>query len=72
MDPELGNATKVRDDKASPTIVVPAYYPDIWVADEDLVELRHLISESFRAKWDVGIAAYVKGDWAKAREVRRM
>lgn len=55
--------------KEAPTLVVPKYNQDVWVKDEDLVELRHRVNDSFRALWENGIAAYIKGDWQKARDI---
>lgn len=53
----------------APTIVVEPYTQDVWMTDADLVELRHNISDSFRALWENGIASYIKGDWQKARDI---
>ncbi len=41
----------------------------MWDRDQDLVEVRHLISDVFRQQWDKGIQAYIKGDWQKARDI---
>lgn len=78
QDPEAGPTEEEKEKEAaaekqklteSPTIVVPKYNQDVWMVDPDLVELRHHISDALRAKWDVAIAAYVKGEWARAKEV---
>ena len=53
----------------TPTIVVPKYSQAVWTDDEDLVDLRHNVSDSFRALWSTGMAAYIRGDWQKARDV---
>lgn len=53
--------------KATPTIVLPPYTQQVWTEDNDLVDLRHRISDSFRAIWQVAIDAYIAGDWEKAR-----
>ena len=59
-----------RNDTDYPKINLPAEYTSyIWEADPDLVETRHLISESFRQQWEKGIQAYIKGDWQKARDI---
>jgi hypothetical protein len=55
--------------RKAPTIVVKEYNQDMWMKDEDLVDTRHRVNETFRAVWDNGIAAYIKGDWQKARDV---
>jgi hypothetical protein len=55
--------------KEAPTIVLPKYTQDVWTKDEDIVELRHRVNDSFRALWENGIAAYINGDWQKARDI---
>jgi class 3 adenylate cyclase len=55
--------------KEAPTLVVPKYTQEVWAKDEDIVELRHRVNDSFRALWENGIAAYIKGDWQKARDI---
>ena len=34
-----------------------------------MVELRHLVNDSFRALWARGVDAYVKGDWAQTKGI---
>jgi class 3 adenylate cyclase len=66
------NSSKVASLEESniPKIALPSEYTtDIWDVDLDLVECRHLITESFRQQWDKGIQAYIKGDWQKARDI---
>ena len=53
----------------NPKIRIPAYEVGIWDADPDLVDTRHLITESFRIQWDKGIQAYITGDWIQARDI---
>lgn len=55
--------------KIAPNIVMPKYTQDVWTKDEDIVLLRHKVNDSFRALWENGIAAYIKGDWQKARDI---
>ena len=54
--------------KQTPTMTVPKYYEKIWVQDQDLIDLRHKVNDSFRVVWDEGIAAYIAGDWTRAKE----
>lgn len=56
-------------DETSPTIVVKPYEESAWVDDIEVVELRHAVDDKFRAIWSEGIAAYINGDWQKARDV---
>ena len=37
--------------------------------DNELVQLRHMVNDSFRALWREGMGAYLKGDWPKARDI---
>ena len=53
----------------NPKIRIPAYDTSIWDADPDLVDTRHLITDSFRIQWDKGIQAYIAGDWIQARDI---
>lgn len=53
----------------SPTIIVKKYVQTVWETDADLRMLRHLVSDSFRQLWAEGMAAYIKGDWQKARDI---
>lgn len=62
------NAVNERRTEA-PTISLPPYTQDVWTDDAEIVELRHLVSDSFRVLWDKGIDFYVKGDWQKARDI---
>ncbi len=71
-DPEtadVANPKVVDRSKESPTITVAPYTQQVWVEDEDLIDLRHMITDSIRTLWDKGIAAYIAGDWATAKEV---
>jgi hypothetical protein len=60
---------RVQRAKQTPTVVVPKYNEDVWVKDQDIIDLRHRVSDSFRAQWENGINAYMKGDWKRAKEV---
>lgn len=53
----------------SPTIIVPKYKTDVWETDVDVVNLRNLVNDAFRSLWKEGMAAYIKGDWQKARDI---
>ena len=55
--------------KQAPTIVVKKYEQNVWETDAEVVELRHRVNDSFRALWQDGIAAFIKGDWQKARDI---
>ena len=66
---ELERATKAATKDENPVIVVPKYTTDVWETDADLVKLRHQVSDSTRQLWKTGMAAYVAGDWPKAKEV---
>ena len=71
-DPEAAelDAQKSADkSKESPTITVPPYTQQVWTEDQDLVDLRHMITDPIRTLWDKGIEAYIAGDWATAKEV---
>ena len=54
-----------RKNKA-PEIKVNAYEKGVWERDADLIQLRHLVNDSFRVTWAGGIKAYISGDWAEA------
>lgn len=54
--------------KQTPTMTVPKYTEKIWIEDQDLIDLRHKVTDGFRIVWDEGINAYIAGDWAKAKE----
>lgn len=60
---------RVAKAKATPTVSLPPYTQQVWTEDSDVVELRHKINEAFRATWENGIIAYIKGDWAAAKEI---
>lgn len=55
--------------KEAPTIIVPPYTQQVWTEDNDIMEMRHRVNDAFRVLWDQGIAAYIKGDWQKARDI---
>ena len=42
------------DGSKNPVFLIPEYTDEIWDDDPDLVEARHLISDSFRQQWDKG------------------
>jgi len=54
-----------RKNKA-PEIKVNVYEKGVWERDADLIQLRHLVNDSFRVTWAGGIKAYISGDWAEA------
>lgn len=58
-----------RDPNISPNVIVPKYTQAVWLVDEDIVELRHQVNDSFRSLWEIGINAYISGDWQKARDI---
>jgi class 3 adenylate cyclase len=53
----------------SPTIKIASYRESVWETDLDVKNLRHLVNDSFRALWQEGMTAYIKGDWQKARDI---
>jgi class 3 adenylate cyclase len=58
-----------EEGESKPTIVVDPYKTECWETDLDLVRLRHLVNDAFRTVWKEGMAAYIKGDWQKARDI---
>ena len=58
-----------EDGDSKPTVTVEPYTKDAWETDLDLVRLRHLVNDAFRTVWKEGMAAYIKGDWQKARDI---
>ena len=55
-----GGAGLIDDQKSdslfkNPKIRIPAYDTSIWDSDPDLMDTRHLITDSFRIQWDKGI-----------------
>ncbi len=40
----------------------------VWEEDGDMVDLREHITEKFRNHWNIGIEAFVDGDWGKAHD----
>jgi class 3 adenylate cyclase len=72
-DPELGRSitttTKPKIDHfAVPVIKIQPYTQKVWEEDNEVVQLRNKINDSFRALWAEGIKNYIKGDWPKARD----
>jgi len=69
---ELEAALKEKNDaelSKPPTIIVPPYTQDVWEEDDELIELRHRVSDAMRELWGRGIKEYIKGDWPKARDI---
>ena len=62
-------ALKEERRNRAPTIKVGMYSPNVWERDQDIITLRHLVNDSFRATWRTGMQAYIAGDWAKARGI---
>jgi class 3 adenylate cyclase len=52
-----------------PDVIIPKYTYSIWDTDPDVMRLRHLVNDAFRSLWKEGMAAYIKGDWQKARDI---
>ncbi len=65
---EAAAADRLKKAKMTPTITVPPYTQQIWVEDQDLIDLRHKISDAFRDSWAEAMDAFIIGDWSKARE----
>lgn len=68
-DLEAFAAEEKRKLEVAPQIILPEYTTDRWTEDLELVELRWKVTDKFRTVWQGGVEAYVKGDWAKARDV---
>ncbi len=67
---ELANLeARAQRAKQTPTVIVPKYTEAIWTTDQDLTDQRHKVNDSFRALWENGINAYIRGDWGKARDI---
>lgn len=65
-DIEEARKSKARQ---TPTVKLPPYTQQVWTEDSDVVELRHKVSDAFRAQWENGIIAYIKGDWEAAKTI---
>lgn len=65
---DIEEARKVKA-RQTPTVKLPPYTQQVWTEDPDVVELRHKVSDAFRASWENGIIAFIKGDWALAKTV---
>lgn len=68
-DPEKGEAGSKDSSKTAPTITLKPYNENVWMEDDDIVELRVNFSDNLRAIWVGAITAYVEGRWDKAKEV---
>jgi len=67
---EKAEATeKESEQDKKPNVVIPPYKESVWETDADLMKLRHLVNDAFRSLWKEGMAAYIKGDWQKARDI---
>ncbi len=44
------------------------YDVGIWERDQDLIQLRHLATSTFKETYRQGLENYLSGDWEKARE----
>lgn len=65
-DKEQASNGQKKDEEQKPSVVIAKYLETVWDSDLDLVRLRHLVNDNFRKLWKEGLAAYIKGDWAKA------
>ena len=45
------------------------YEKGVWERDADLIQLRHLVNDSYRITWSCAIRAYIAGDWTEAVRV---
>jgi class 3 adenylate cyclase len=66
---EAAEKEKENEQDKKPNVIVPAYLESVWETDVDIIQLRHLVNDAFRALWKEGMAAYIKGDWQKARDI---
>jgi hypothetical protein len=60
---------RIAKARQTPTVTLPPYTQQVWTEDSDVVEIRHNVNDAFRATWENGIIAYIKGDWAAAKEI---
>jgi hypothetical protein len=68
-DIEAAVNAKAAEKKKTPTIIMKPYTQSVWENDEEIVELRRQVNDSFRQLWNDGFAAFIKGDWQKARDI---
>lgn len=66
---EQSEEARIAKLNQTPNIVVAPYTQQVWTEDSDIVELRHRVNDNFRLVWEQGVAAYIKGDWQRAKEV---
>mmetsp|Transcript_28112 Transcript_28112/g.63688 ORF Transcript_28112/g.63688 Transcript_28112/m.63688 type:complete len:862 (+) Transcript_28112:138-2723(+) len=69
MESDADIEAKEQRKKEAPNIILKKYAQTIWVTDPEVVELRHKVNDAFRALWEQGIHAYIKGDWRKAKDI---
>ena len=50
----------------APEIILPKFTTELWESDEDMVTIRAHFKDEIRDKWNIGIAAFIKGDWTTA------
>jgi len=67
-DAEDAAQNRLEKAKETPFITVPPYSQNIWVEDQDLIDLRHQVNDSFRAIWADAMDAFIRGDWTLAKE----
>lgn len=63
---QLANKKKLEE---APTIELAPYTQELWNEDVEVVELRWKVNDKFRTIWADGVAAYIKGDWPRARDI---
>lgn len=52
----------------APEIDLPPFVVSVWEDDSDMVNLRRHITKDMRKYWNMGIEAFIAGDWATAKE----
>uniref|UniRef100_A0A7S2V9M5 Uncharacterized protein n=1 Tax=Fibrocapsa japonica TaxID=94617 RepID=A0A7S2V9M5_9STRA len=60
---------KEEEADGAPIIEVDEYSPELWQLDEDLQIMQQHISAQFRATWVEAIAAFLDGDWVRAKDM---
>eukprot|EP01040_Poterioochromonas_malhamensis_P011691 gene11691-12756_t len=65
---EAAAQNRLEQAKQTPIIKLSPYNQNIWVEDQDLIDLRHRVNDSFRSIWAEAMDAFIRGDWTFAKE----
>ena len=52
----------------APDIILRPFDVSVWEEDGDIADIREHFTDEIRNHWDIGIEAFVDGNWAKAHE----